>query len=144
MNAIKLISWSKKGLLGGLKVHWIVLCLIAGTLVSCQPTYVVTLTGTLADFARGDTVFVTLTEGWENVTSPPDSFSIDKKGKFMLMIRSGRRSPPITFVKNNSLYCRLKLFDIDQFSPVILNEMNGNISKITVDSDSTAHAELKL
>jgi hypothetical protein len=120
------------------------LCLFTVGLVSCRQKFLVTITGTLTDFARGDTVFVTLTTGWENVTSPPDSFSVDKRGNYRLLIRSGRQSPPITFVKNNQLYSRLKVFDIDQFSPVILNEMNGNIYKIIVDSDSTAHAELKL
>jgi hypothetical protein len=117
------------------------LCVLAG--VGCKTGYTITITGAIKEYTRYDSVFVTLTNGWEGITSPPDSFSIDKKGRYFLRIRGiSNTSPPITFVKNGQFQARLKIYDIDEFSPIIMNETSGAMSKVQIESDSSAVAEV--
>jgi hypothetical protein len=118
-----------------------ILCIFAA--VGCKTGYTITITGAIKEYTRYDSVFVTLTNGWEGITSPPDSFSIDKKGRYFLRIRGiSNTSPPITFVKNGQFQARLKIYDIDEFSPIIMNETSGAMSKIQIESDSSASAEV--
>jgi hypothetical protein len=118
-------------------------CLLVG-LTSCKGRYTVNLTGKISDFSRGDSVFVTLTDGWENATSSPDTFAIDKRGSFSLRLTIGSYPPPVTFVKNDYLYARLRFYDMNDFSPVVVDEVSGKVFKLTVESDSCARADIQL
>jgi hypothetical protein len=88
---------------------------------SCAP-YHVTITGTIAPFRPRDTVFVTLTHTWDNITAPPKSFVVDSSGRYQLEFELRVLHPPITFVKNGSRYAKLTFHDLREISPLLYEE----------------------
>lgn len=126
------------------RLFYCIMVSIAILIYACNNRQSVVISGTISEFHRGDTVYVTLTKNWESIRSAPDNFSIDKKGNFVLEFSVGRIPPPITFVKNGTLHARLSMHNILEYSPIVVDEMSGNAFKINVGTDGIARAEVKL
>jgi hypothetical protein len=111
--------------------------------VGCR-SYEVTITGEITRYDPVDTVFVTLTKTWDTITAPPERFTIDSSGRFELVFTTGVLRPPITFVKNDTLYARLTTHNLGEVSPILYDEVRNRSFELVLEDNRTARAEVIL
>jgi hypothetical protein len=105
----------------------------------------VLITGTITQYnARTDSIFVTLTHNWESIMLAPDNFTIKSNGRFELQFRVGRNPPPVTFIKNRSVYAKLMLKSLWDPSPVIIDEVRNEIFDVKVKENGLFTAKVDL
>jgi hypothetical protein len=123
----------------------IALCL--GLLVvgsGCFQTYHVVVEGSLEEYRRGDSVFVSLTKNWESIRLAPDRFEIKPNGSFVLEFAVRCAPPPVTFVKNGKTYAMLTVHNLRDPCPFVVDEDRGKTFDISVDKKRSARVKVRL
>jgi hypothetical protein len=113
--------------------------------MGCNGRGNVLITGKILEYnRRTDSVFVSLTHNWESIMLSPDRFDMRPDGTFELEFRVGSNPPPVTFVKNRSVYAKLMLKSLWDPSPVVIDEVRNKIFDVRVEENGlfVVHAEL--
>ena len=118
--------------------------LLAAVLGGCDGRANVLITGRLTDYGPRDSVWVSLTDNWEYVKMAPTRFNIQSSGAFELEFTVGKVPPPVTIVKNGEVYAKLKIHNLWDHSPVIIDEVRGKIFDITIKENSLFTARVEL
>jgi hypothetical protein len=95
----------------------------------------VSINGTIAGLAPGDSVFVTLSRDWNKGVVAPVLFQLDEGGKFALRMQIGSPPPPVTFVRNGTALARLEFKDTWGYSPIVVDKIGGKEFPLTVKSE---------
>jgi|GEM_PF-5695667 len=118
-------------------MKYVVMCaagLCAALAAGCDGRGNVLMTGTITAWSGRDTMYVTLTRNWEQIRMAPKRFMVQPSGYFELEFTVGRNPPPVTFIKNNSVYAVLTLRNLWDESPVVIDETRNTVFDVRCDN----------
>ncbi len=120
------------------------LALLSAWAIACDGRGNVLITGKLTEYSPRDSVFVTLTHNWESILMAPTRFDVQKTGRFELEFTVGRRAPPITFIKNRTVYAKLTVQGLWEHSPVLIDEISGKVFDLKYEENGQFTARIEL